>query len=211
MILSNKSSFALFIENLMKYTFFILIFAFVACSPPSLNPGDVFFEKGQYSEAVDAYTEYLSTHPSHTQSLYNRARSYEELKQFQKAKDDLNAIIKSDPKNINAYMSLSKIAYEERNFGKSAAFAGKAIKENPNVAQAHFLAARASHQLGYFEQATESYSNAIRINKEFGEAYLYRGAIKVSQKKMRSACEDFKKADNLDIPEAKGALKDYCR
>lgn len=195
----------------MKYTFLALVLTLAACSAPSSNPGDVFFENGKYTEAVDAYTEYLSTHPSHTQSLYNRARAYEELKQFKKAKDDLNAIIKSDPKNINAFMSLSKISYEERNFNRAAAFAGKAIKENPNVAQAHFLSARASHQLGYFDQALEAYSNAISINKEFGEAYLYRGAIKVSQKKMRSACEDFKKADNLDIPEAKGALKDYCR
>lgn len=195
----------------MKHILLILFVAVVGCSAPSSNPGDVFFERGQYVEAIDAYTEYLSTHPSHVQSLYNRARSYEELSQFEKAKDDLDAIVKMDPKNINAYMSLSKIAYEEREFNRAASLAGKAIKENPNVAQAHFLSARASHQLGYFEQALEAYNNAISINKEFGEAYLYRGAIKVSQKKMRSACEDFKKAENLDVAEAKGALKDYCR
>lgn len=195
----------------MKHIFSIFLIVIVGCSSPSSNAGDVFFEKGKYPEAVKAYTEYLSTHPSHVQSLYNRARSYEELKQYNQAKDDLNVIIKMDPKNINAYMSLSKIAYEEKEFNRAASFAGKAIKENPNVAQAHFLSARASHQLGYFEQALEAYNNAISVNKEFGEAYLYRGAIKVSQKKMRSACEDFKKADNLDIVEAKKALKDYCR
>ncbi len=194
----------------MKHALLVLLVFIIGCSSPSSNPGDVFYEKGKYKEAVEAYTDYLSTHPSHVQSIYNRARSYEELKQFQNAKDDLNAIVKMDPKNINAYMSLSKIAYEERNFNRAASYAGKAIKENPNVAQAHFLSARASHQLGYFEQALEAYNNAISVNKEFGEAYLYRGAIKVSQKKLRSACEDFKKADNLDITEAKGALRDYC-
>lgn len=199
------------LQNTMKYSLIILLIAVIGCSTPSSNPGDTFYNKGQYAEAVKAYTEYLSTHPGHVQSLYNRARSYEELNEYQKAKNDLNAIVKMDPKNINAYLSLSKISYEERSFGKAALLAGKAIKENPDVAQAHFLSARASHQLGYFEQALEAYSNAISIDKEFGEAYLYRGAIKVSQKKMRSACEDFQKASNLNINEAKGALKDYCR
>ncbi|MFK7953068.1 MAG: tetratricopeptide repeat protein [Ekhidna sp.] len=194
----------------MKQAFLVLLVAFIGCSSPESNLGDDLFGKGQYEKAIKAYSEYLSTHPSHVQSLYNRARSYEELNQYEKAKTDLNAIVKMDPKNINAYMSLSKIAYEEKSFSRAASFAGKAIKENPNVAQAHFLSARSSHQLGYFDQALEAYSNAISVNKEFGEAYLYRGAIKVSQKKMRSACEDFKKADNLDVKEASKALKDYC-
>ncbi|MEQ8239002.1 MAG: hypothetical protein RIA69_07300, partial [Cyclobacteriaceae bacterium] len=69
---------------------------------------------------------------------------------------------------------------------------------------------RAKHQLGYLDSALESYSLAIKINSNYGEAYLYRAAIKVNKKKTRSACEDFLKAENLGVNEAASIRKKYC-
>lgn len=194
----------------LRFTYLLFIVAFACGSEESLT-GDDLFEDEKYQEAITAYNTYLESNPTHTKSLYNRGRAYEELGETAKAKADFEKIIDIDPKNINAYLSLAKLSYNDHNFNKVLVFAGEAIKLNENSAQAHFLAARGSHQLGYFDQALESYNNAITINKDFGEAYLYRGALKIGLEKPRSACEDFKFAKLLDVDGAAKAVKDYCK
>ncbi len=196
----------------MKYIVqaFIILAVFSCNTQDSFN-GDDLFEDGKYAEAIEAYTSYLSTHPDHVKSLYNRGRSYEEVGQTDEAIKDFEAIIDLDPKNISAYLSLAKISYNNREYNKVLIYTGDAIDINENSAQAHFLAGRAEHQLGYFDQALESYNNAITINRDFGEAYLYRGAVKVGKERMRSACEDFKFAKSLNVPEADGAIREYCK
>ena len=176
----------------------------------SLN-GDDLFEDGEFQEAIDAYTSYLETHPDHKKSIYNRGRSFEEVGEIEKAIADFEQLLEIDPKYINAYLSLAKISYNNHDYNKVLIYTGDALDLNESNAQAHFLAGRAEHQLGYFDQAIESYNNAITINRDFGEAYLYRGAVKVGQEKLRSACEDFKFAKSLNVPEADKAIKEYCK
>lgn len=181
-----------------------------ACTSSESISGDDLFEDGNYQEAIVAYSDYLKNSPEHTKSLYNRGRAYEEIGSTDKAKADFEKIIEIDAKNVSAYLSLAKISYNEQNFNKVLVYAGKAIELNENSAQGHFLAARGAHQLGYFNQALESYNNAISVNKDFGEAYLYRGALKIGMDKSRSACEDFKFANLLNVAGADKAVKEYC-
>lgn len=196
----------------MKYILFALVgLVAMSCNNGESLNGDDLFEVGDFEGAIEAYTSYLATHPDHKKSLYNRGRSFEEVGETAKAVADFETLIELDPKYINAYLSLAKVSYNKRDYNKVLIYTSDAIDLNENSQQAHFLAGRAEHQLGYFDQALESYNNAIAINKDFGEAYLYRGAVRVGQKKMGSACEDFKFAKSLDVPEADKAIKDYCK
>lgn len=194
-----------------KIIFLVSLILFSACGKSDSSGGDALFENGKYKEAIRAYTNYLITNPDHTKTLYNRGRAYEELGRIDNAKADFNKIIDVDPKYINAYLGLAKLSYNENNYNRVLHFTGKALELNNNSAQAHFLSARASHQLGFTEQALEGYNNAITIDKDFGEAYLYRGALKIGTDKPRSACEDFNLAKLLDIEGAKEAIKQYCK
>lgn len=196
----------------MKFRFIYLVMMIAtACGSEESLTGDDLFEDEKFEEAIQVYNEYLATNPDHTKSLYNRGRAYEELGSTAKAIADFQQITEIDPKHINAYLSLAKLSYNDHNFSKVLVYAGKAVELNENSAQAHFLSARGAHQLGYFDQALESYNNAISINKDFGEAYLYRGALKIGLEKPRSACEDFKFAKLLDVDGAAKAVKDYCK
>ena len=56
----------------------------------------------------------------------------------------------------------------------------------------------------------EAYDLAISKNRDYGEAYLYRGALKVYQGKKSAGCNDIRTAQSLDVPEAKSALQEYC-
>lgn len=194
----------------MKYIFRLLILLLVGCGEVATSEGDSLFENGEYEQAVKVYTDLLATDPENTSYLYNRGRSFEELGILNKAKADFEKIIKVDPKHINSFLSLSKIAYEEKRYSKALIHASTAVKQNENSAKAHFLSARAAHQLGYADQALEFYNNAISIDRSYGEAFLYRGALKVGKSRFKSACEDFKRAKALDTEGADSAISDYC-
>lgn len=210
-ILNNRSTFADFMHYMKNLLILFILLVAASCNSEESMNGDDLFDDGKYQEAIEAYTSYLSTHPDHKKSIYNRGRSFEEIGEIEKAVTDFETLIDIDPKYINAYLSLAKVSYNRKDFNKVLIYTGSAIDLNENSAQAHFLAGRAEHQLGYFDQALESYNNSITINRDFGEAYLYRGAVKIGQEKFRSACEDFKFAKSLGVSEADKAIKDYCK
>lgn len=194
----------------MRYIYIITLLAFIGCGEvETTNKGDISFERGEYEMAVSAYSDLLENDPSNTSFLYNRGRSFEELGVIDKAVSDFNKIVKIDPKHVNALLSLSKISYEKGEYSKAALHASAVLK-NENSAKAYFLSARAAHQLGYADQALENYNSAISIDKEYGEAFLYRGALKVGKNRPKSACEDFRRARALNIEGAEKAIKDYC-
>ncbi|MEQ8471456.1 MAG: tetratricopeptide repeat protein [Marinoscillum sp.] len=196
----------------MRFSTVILaVLVLASCGGDKNNKADQFYKKGQYEEAVEAYNKTIETNPTDITSLYNRGRAHEELDHFTEAEQDFLKILEIDPKHLNANLSLSKLYYRQESYSKAVIFADRALELNENSAQGHFLVARAKHQLGYVDSALESYSLAININREYGEAYLYRGALRVHKKQSKSACEDFAKAVNLDVAEAKAIQKKYCK
>ncbi|WP_258105017.1 lipopolysaccharide assembly protein LapB [Marinoscillum sp. MHG1-6] len=182
----------------------------VACGGGDTNKGDDLFAKGNYKAAIEAYSQYLESNAADVKTLYNRGRAYQELKMSDLAEKDFMAVIQMDEKNVNARLSLAKLFYSKSLYNKAVLWAEQAVDINENNSQAHFLAARAKHQLGYVDGAMESYSLALKINSDFGEAYLYRGALKLHQGKKASACEDIRKAQALNVKEAEAIKNKYC-
>lgn len=194
----------------MRYLHILALLALIGCGDvETTNKGDLYFERGEFELAVSSYADLLENDPSNTSFLYNRGRSYEELGIINSATADFDKIVKIDPKHVNALLSLSKISYEKGDYSKAAIHASTVLKHESS-AKAHFLSARAAHQLGYADQALESYNSAISIDKEYGEAFLYRGALKIGKSRPKSACEDFRRAKSLDVEGAESAIKDYC-
>lgn len=183
----------------------------IGCNSGGSDKGDSLFASGKYQEAIAAYNSYLESNSSNVKTLYNRGRAYQELGKYDEAEADFLAVIKTDEQNVNARLSLSKLYYGKELYNKAVLRAEEAIEINEGSAQAHFLVARAKHQLGYVDGALESYSTSIHLDSDFGEAYLYRGALKIHQGKNRSACEDFRKAQALEVKEAKSIITKYCK
>jgi len=196
----------------MRFTVLLSVTLFIAgCGGDERTKGDKLFASKNYEEAITAYSIYLDLHPTHIKSLYNRGRSFEELKIFDKAHDDFEAVLAIDKKNTAALLSLSKYNYRLDKFDRAKYYAELAIKHNDQLAQGYFWLGRAHHQMGVFAEAMKSYNNAINLDREYGEAYLYRGAVKVGLKRVKSACADFRSAEELGVKEAKIAIQNYCK
>ncbi len=194
----------------MRFLFILTIIMISGCSSSDARKADLLFKQGKYEAAIEAYTNYIEENPRNVGAIYNRGRAYEEIGNYAQAEQDFNQIISVDEKNVNAYLSLAKLYYAQEKYSRALLYTENALKINENSADGYFLNARAQHQLGYIDGAMESYTLAIKINGNYGEAYLYRGALKIHNKQTRSACEDFKKAENLEVPDASAIRKTYC-
>jgi len=107
-------------------------------------------------------------------------------------------------------MSLGNYYYRLNNYRQAAFYFDKALKKEPDNAKAHFLKGRSNHMIGKTKQALEDYNKALSIDDQFGEAYLYRGAIRAHSRNFKKACSDFEIAAKLDVEGASSAVKRYC-
>lgn len=188
----------------------LLLLVLWSCGGESAQDGDYFFDNKDFSKAISLYTETIKLHPDNVSAIYNRGRSYEELGKFELAYNDFLRVLEVEEKNHYAKLSLSQHFYRQKEFEKAYGFAKEVIETNSHNAKAHLLAGQSKHQLGYRSEAMKSYNEAIRIDRELGEAFLYRGALKMTMDQKESGCSDLKTAKRLQVAEAAGAIKKYC-
>jgi tetratricopeptide (TPR) repeat protein len=199
-------------RSISSFITLITVFSIVSCSSsPSINPGIAAFNKGDYSEAVSAYSASLKTSPNDLDLLFGRGRSYQELGKFEEAQLDFEQANRQDPNNFKVLLSLATIQLEQRNYASALLYATKAEEISGAPAMASLLKGRALHYLGMPEEALKAYGIAIQLDKDFGEAYLSRGVLKVALKREKEACEDFRLAAALEYPGGKESLQKYCK
>lgn len=182
-----------------------------SCSEQKSNPADQYFEKGQFKEAVESYSDDLKNKPTDVNMIYNRGRSYQELGNLSEAQADFEKALELDPSNFQVLLSLATIQLEQKSYASALLYATKAEEISGAPAMASFLKARALHQLGMPEESLKAYGNAIQIDKNFGQAYFNRGLLKVALERNKQSCEDFRLAMALEYPGASEAFQKYCK
>jgi tetratricopeptide (TPR) repeat protein len=182
----------------------------ISCGDDQSRRGDKLFQQGQYEAAIQQYEEYLEYNPEDLKSIYNQGRAYEELGQYEKSLANYEEAIEIDPKHANALMSIGKYHFRNENYGDASFYFSKAAEIKKSDPQVFYLKGRSLHKLGKTTEALESYNQAISQNSDYGEAYLYRGALKVYQGNRNSGCADIRNAQALNVPEAEEALQEYC-
>ncbi|SMD45145.1 TPR repeat-containing protein [Aquiflexum balticum DSM 16537] len=188
-----------------------IVFMLGACSQGGSNKGDELFNEGKYKEAISAYNSFLASKPKNVKALYNRGRSYEELGEFKNAEKDFLAALDQDSKNIQVLLSLSNIYQKQKNHSSALLYADYAVEIPGAPAMAYFMKGRALHQIGNTQEALREYSAAIKMDKDFGQAYYYRGMLKIATDKKKSGCEDISLAIRLNVAIAQEASDKYCK
>ncbi len=187
----------------------LLIFS--CTSSPSINPGDEAFKKKDYNTAIVAYSESLKTNPNDMDLLFGRGRSYQESNRFKEAQLDFEQALYQEPNNFLVLLSLATIQLDQKSYASALLYATKAEQISGAPAMASLLKGRALHYLGMPDEALKAYGNAIQVDRNFGQAYFSRGLLKVSLKRDKEACEDFKLAAALEYPGGIESLQKYCK
>lgn len=189
----------------------VLVLLIWGCNSEVTREADQLFNEGKYQEAIDSYTEYLTTKPKDIKSIYNRGRAYEELGKVEQAKTDFVKVLDLDAENLNANMSMGKYWYNRKDYNRAINFFDKVIVIDGRVSDAYLFKGRSFHQQGEFEEAIKSYNLAIDFDKKNADAFLYRGALKVAMNQKRGACNDLTRAKALGSDEANSAFNKHCK
>lgn len=196
--------------NVRNVIFSIFLFSAFACSSNDSRQGDKLYSQGEYEQAIKAYSEYIEFNPGDFKSIYNRGRAYEALGQYDNALQDYEAAYKIDEKDENVLLSLGRHYFRNESYKDAAYYFDKATQVNANLKVAQFLKGRSYHKAGETDKAIEAYNDAISTDSQYGEAYLYRGALKIYLGRKSSGCNDLKTAQSLNVEEAESALQQYC-
>lgn len=194
-----------------KASYWFLVLALLgACSQRSSNEGDALFEAGKYEQAVSVYTSILENDPKNIRALYHRGRAYEELGQLEAAESDFKSAYGEDQKNTQVLLGLSNLYQKMQQHEMSLQYANYAVELSGAPPTAYFLRGRAYHQLGNTGDALKDYDMAIDMNPDYGQAFYYRGMLKLNLKRNAAACADLEKAVALDHKQAREASATYC-
>lgn len=188
----------------------LIVLIFMACDKSDAYKADQYFIQGKYELALKHYNEHLKMRPRHLNSIYNKGRCYEELEQYDKAVKSFRKVLDLDPKNVNALLSMGQNTHREKDYEQAIFYYDKAIKEDPNNYYAYYLRGVSKHLLCNTKEAMNDYNKSINLNKEFGEVYMYRGALYLHLERKALACADFRTAQNLEVARATNALKENC-
>lgn len=189
---------------------FISVIAASCSEKDNAEIGNEYYNNAEYEKAIEAYNEYLTMKPADEIIIYNRGRAYEELGKYGEALKDFEKVVKINPKSESALMSLGKHHFRLKEYENAAFQFEKAYKVNTSNSQSALLLARALHKAGQVDKAMEFYDIAINNDSENGEAFMYRGALKLFLKQSNGGCSDIQKARNMGIKEAEDLYKKYC-
>lgn len=195
--------------NRVVIIFSIFFVALGACKDEDAYLGDRYFNSKEYQKAIDAYTKYLELKPFNIKSIYNRGRAFEELGRYTEAVNDFNKVLKLEPNHVQSRLSVVNDLYRKKLY-KDAIYQCDLVLKHSQNKMAYFMRARGNQKIGKTGSAMDDYNATIALDQEFGEAYFYRGTLKIYKRLKQSACNDFKIAESLDIVAASKARKDYC-
>lgn len=187
------------------------VLALSACTGGKTLEGDRFYDQGEYQKALESYNKYLSLYPRNIKTLYNRARTYQQLENDQLAREDLKKVLKLDPDHLQGRITLGEMEFKSGNYEKAFYEFDKAVSSHKQSSVAFAYRAKANQKLGKAPAALKDYDLAIRLDAGNGMAYFYRATLYLSQKRKSSACSDFTRAKDLGIKEADAAIKKYCK
>ncbi|MCC5936645.1 MAG: tetratricopeptide repeat protein [Lunatimonas sp.] len=189
----------------------ILFLFMTACGGNSSSQGDIYFQNEQYEEAIRAYEKFLETKPKNVKALYNRGRAYEEVGDLEQAEASFKRALEVDTKNTQIMLSLSNLYHKRKSYELSLMYADNAVAVSGAPSTAYFMKGRAMHQLGNVNEALREYNAAIKMSPGNGQYYYYRGMLHQATDKKQQACNDLRKAVQLNFEGANEAVANYCQ
>jgi tetratricopeptide (TPR) repeat protein len=176
-----------------------------------------YYEKGAYKVAIENFTKAIDMvykHPNHnyystviSTYLAGRGKSYSKLRKHSDALSDFDKALEIKPDNAeyhllkgNDLFIQGKYNFAERDYTKSLSLKKSAV--------AYYKRGNANYKLGKLADAISDYTysiettSAFKSDKDYAKAYRNRGIARYESCKT-GACEDLKKAYDLDDTEAR--------
>jgi tetratricopeptide (TPR) repeat protein len=142
------------------------------------------FDKGNYDEALAAYSESIKLAPQYDQAYYRRAIVLYQQRKRTESIADFTKVIEIDPTNVDAYyrrgMSYISLGVQE-NYDKFSADLAKSLELKPDFLLSYKARAAVNASIGKLDFAIADYSQVIRREPEKAQTYVDRGKAYFNQ------------------------------
>lgn len=166
--------------------------------------GEVLRENKMYSEALDIYTEGLSTIPDNLDLIYARALIYEKLNNVADAIVDLRTIVKLDPQNVQALNALGYTLVDKtEQIHEGVEYIKQAYQLRPNdpaiidsMGWAYYRLGKLDEAVTFLKRAFASFNDA-EVAAHLGEVLWVRGDKDEARKIWKNSLRETPEHDTL--------------
>ena len=164
--------------------------------------GNVYFELGNYDEAIAAYTQAIRLKPDDAKAYYNRGNAKGDLGDYFAAIADYDTAIRLKPDNAAAYVNRGNAKGDLGDYFAAISDYDAAIRLKPDYADAYYNRGNAKGDLGDYFAAITDYDTAIRLKPDNAAAYVNRGVAKADLGDHFAAIADYDMAIRLKPDDA---------
>ena len=158
-----------------------------------------FYQKGEYDNAIAAYTKAIEHETDYAGSYNNRGFLYAEKGEHDRAIEDYDEAIEFNSKYATAYYNRGFSYVEKGEHGAAIADYGKVIALNSNFAGAYNNRGFSYAEKGKYDCAIADYGKAIELNPKYTEPYYNRGGTYHEKGEYDCAIADYDKAIELNL------------
>ena len=156
------------------------------------DEGNIYFNDGQYTKAIESYSRLMAIYPDFIQGYYNRGLAYYKAGKYDEAVADYSRVI-SSPADANAELYNNRaIAYLKKgDYENALKDYSTVISINPRLPEAYHNRGIAYANIGKYDEAIEDYNRAISMKPKEMNVYFSR-AVAYTKKAMadfRRVCD----------------------
>jgi tetratricopeptide (TPR) repeat protein len=174
-----------------------------------LGLGNANVGKGDYEEAIRAFTKGIELDSTSKELYHNRANAYRVTNNFNSAMSDLSVIIKKWP-DANAYSSRGALFNVNKEWMAALNDLNKAIALDSTQYNFYWERGVSKYNLNDLSGAIKDYSKALLHNKD-PQIYANRGVAYYQANEKQKACEDWRVSSEMGNGQATLYIRDYCK
>jgi len=138
------------------------------------NRGTLWYQKGQFQQALKDFNMAIGLDPNHSETFNNRGNIWYETGKTENALSDYNQAIMLNPKHSRAYNNRGNIWYQKGFFDKALTDYNNAIALDPAFSGAYNNRGNVLYQKGIYKEALADYNKAIELDPNNKDAYKNR-------------------------------------
>ncbi len=168
------------------------------------DKGNEYVGKGEFDQAIAAYTEAIKLAPMHVDTYCNRSVAYREKKEWIRAMADAEKALELDPKSAPAYLVRALVHKARGDLNEALLDLGTTLKYDPKNLVALTHRAQISIARGRLREAVTDLTRAVKLDQKSVVTYLARGLVylqlgeKGDKASVKLAIKDFDRVIELD-------------
>ncbi|MCC5931764.1 MAG: tetratricopeptide repeat protein [Cyclobacteriaceae bacterium] len=149
------------------------------------------FEDGNYLEARFHFTKVINLEPQDWSTMYNLARTYEEIGEYEKSRLYYTKTLRLQPYHIESFLGRGRTYWKDSLFNEAYVDLKNTVMYAPQMVEAQYLLGVCLLKLGENKEALEALENCLELDRNHLHATYHRGIARARTGDIFGAIYDF--------------------